>query len=71
VFYFFRRESATVTCEMRPSATGAGFDIVIVEPGKPVVTEHFVRSEDVHKRWQELQERFKGEGWWGPTVSDD
>lgn len=56
---------------MRPSATGSGVDIVIVEPGKPVVTEHFTMTEDVHKRWQELQERFKSEGWWGPTVSDE
>jgi hypothetical protein len=71
VFYFFRRESATVTCEMRPSPTGSGFDIVIVEPGKAVATERFTTAEDVHRRWQELQERFKGEGWWGPTVSDD
>ena len=36
-----------------------------------VVIEHFVKSEDVHKRWTELQERFKGEGWWGPSVSQD
>jgi hypothetical protein len=71
VFYFFGRETATVTCEMGPSATGAGFDIVIVEPGKPVITEHFTSTADVHKRWQALQERFNGEGWWGPTVSDD
>ena len=71
MFYFFRRERATVTCEMRPSATGSGFDIVIVEPGRPVVIEHFTTSEDVHRRWQVLQERFKTEGWWGPTVSDD
>ena len=71
MFYFFRSERATVTCEMRPSATGSGFDIVIVEPGRPVVIEHFTTSEDVHRRWQVLQERFKTEGWWGPTVSDD
>lgn len=71
MFYFFRRESATVTCEMRPSARGAGFDIIIMQSGQPVVTEHFANSEDVHRRWRELQERFKGEGWWGPTATHD
>lgn len=71
MFYFFTRENATVTCDMRPSARGSGFDIVIMAPGQPVVIEHFVKSEDVHKRWTELQERFKGEGWWGPSVSQE
>lgn len=71
MFYFFKRERATVTCEMRPSATGAGFDIVIMQPGQPVVTEHFLSSVEVHKRWMELQERFKGEGWWGPTATHE
>ena len=64
-FYFFRRENATVTCEMRPSGTGTGF-YIIMQPGQPVTTEHFENTEDVHKRWRELQERFKAEGWWGP-----
>ena len=39
-----------------------------VEPGQPVVTEHYTSAAEVHKRWQDLQERFKGEGWWGPTA---
>lgn len=71
VFYFFKREHATVTCEMRPSGTGAGFDIIIMQPGQPVATEHFNTSEEVHRRWLELQERFKGEGWWGPTATHE
>jgi hypothetical protein len=71
VFYFFTRETMTVTCDMRPSATGTGFDIVIMETAKPVVTEHFSTSEEVHQRWKELRERFKGEGWWGPAISNE
>ena len=71
MFYFFKREGATVTCEMRPGARGAGFDIIVMQPGQPVVTEHFATSDAVHKRWQHLQERFKGEGWWGPAVTHD
>jgi hypothetical protein len=68
MFYFFKREGHTVTCELRPGASGAGYDIIIVEPGRPVVTEHYTSAAEVHKRWQDLQERFKGEGWWGPTA---
>jgi len=69
VFYFFKRDADTVTCELRPGASGSGYDIVIMEPDKLVVTEHYESSGDVHKRWQALQERFKGEGWWGPTAT--
>lgn len=71
MFYFFRRERSTVTCEMRPSARGTGFDIIIMQPGQPVVAEYFENSEAVHRRWRELQERFKGEGWWGPTATHE
>ena len=69
MFYFFRREADTVTCELRPGASGSGYDIVIMEPGKAVVTEHYDSSSEVHRRWQQLQEHFKGEGWWGPTAT--
>jgi hypothetical protein len=67
VFYFFRREAATATCELRPSASGSGYDLIIMEAGKPVVTEHYDLSADAHKRLLEVQQRFKGEGWWGPA----
>lgn len=67
VFYFFKRDAATATCELRPSASGAGFDLIIMEAGKPVVTEHYDLSADAHKRWLEVQQRFRHEGWWGPS----
>lgn len=67
VFYFFKREDATATCELRPSASGSGYDLVIMETGKPVVTEQYEFAADAHKRWLEVQQRFKTEGWWGPT----
>ena len=71
VFYFFKRERDAVTCELRPGASGAGYDIVIIEPRKPVVTEHYATSAEVHRRWLQLQERFKSEGWWGPGATHD
>jgi hypothetical protein len=67
VFYFFRRDAVTATCELRPSASGSGYDLMIMEAGKPIVTEHFDLPGDAHKRWPEVQRRFKGEGWWVPT----
>jgi hypothetical protein len=69
VFYFYRREGSTVTCEMRPGASGSGSEIVIMEPGKPVVVEHYETAAALHARWRELQEQFQSEGWWGPTSS--
>ncbi len=56
---------------MRPSGRGEGYDIIIMKPGQPVVTEHLPSSADIHKRWCELQEGFKSEGWWGPTATHD
>jgi hypothetical protein len=70
MFYFFRRGTDTVTCEVRPSASGSGFDIVIMEPGGEVRTEHFATSAAVHARWLELMERFQADGWWGPHIQD-
>lgn len=71
MFYFFQRERDTVTCEMRPSPTGSGYDIVIMRPGAPVTTERHEDMASMHQRWRELQEQFKGEGWWGPSPTHD
>jgi hypothetical protein len=71
VFYFFQRERETVTCEMRPSRSGTGFDLVIMRPGAVVQTEHHESMPDMHKRWLQLQEEFRAEGWWGPAASHD
>lgn len=60
-----------MTCEMRPSPTGSGYDIVIMKPGEAVRTEHHEDMASMHKRWRELQEQFKGEGWWGPSATHD
>jgi hypothetical protein len=71
VFYFFQRERDTVTCEMRPAVSGSGYDIIIMKPGAPVVTEHHETMQAMHARWLELQEQFRGEGWWGPSATHD
>jgi hypothetical protein len=71
VFYFFQRERETVTCEMRPARSGDGYDLIIMRPGAEVVTEHHATMPDMHKRWRELQESFRSEGWWGPAATHD
>jgi hypothetical protein len=70
VFYFFKKGRDTITCEVRASASGAGYDIVVTEPGGGVRTETHPTSEAVHKRWLELLERYQRDGWWGPHIQD-
>jgi hypothetical protein len=70
VFYFFKRGSETVQCEVRSKADGPGFEIVITEPNGTERTELFATSEQVHDRWVELHKRFELEGWWGPATQD-
>ena len=70
MFYFFKRGSETVQCEVRPAANGAGFEIVITDPKGVERIERFATSEQVHDRWMELHKQFELEGWWGPSTQD-
>ena len=70
VFYFFKRGSETVQCEVRSEPDGPGFEIVITEPNGVQRIERFATSELVHDRWVELHKRFEVEGWWGPSTQD-
>jgi hypothetical protein len=70
VFYFFKRGSETVQCEVRSEADGLGYEIVITNPAGVQSVEHFATSEQVHDRWIELHRRFEDEGWWGPATQD-
>lgn len=70
MFYFFKRGSETVQCEVRSKADGPGYEIVITEPNGTERIELFATSEQVHDRWVELHKRFELEGWWGPATQD-
>lgn len=70
MFYFFKRGSQTVQCEVRAAADGPGYEIVITEPGGAERCEQFATSEQVHLRWLELHKSFELEGWWGPATQD-
>ena len=67
MFYFFKKGTDTITCEVRTSAAGPGYDIIIIEPGGAARRKH-PTSEAVHKRWLELLERFQRDAWWGTLV---
>jgi hypothetical protein len=70
VFYFFKRGTETLRCEVRSAPDGPGYEIVIVQPNGKEMTERLHTSEEVHKRWLELHEKFQQEGWWGPATQD-
>jgi hypothetical protein len=58
VFYFFKRGSETVQCEVRSESEGPGFEIVMTDSAGAVQVERFSTSEQVHARWMELHRRF-------------
>lgn len=70
VFYFFKRGSETVQCEVRSAPDGPGYEIVITDPDGTQRMERFATSEQVHERWVALHKQFEHEGWWGPATQD-
>jgi len=69
VFYFFQRGPDFVRCEINGDHK-AGYRITIIEPDGAERTETMDSSEAAHARWLEIQEQFKGDGWWGPHGRD-
>jgi hypothetical protein len=69
VFYFFQRGTDFVRCEINGDDK-SGYQITITEPDGKERTELLDSSDAAHARWLEIQERFKGEGWWGPHGRD-
>jgi hypothetical protein len=70
VFYFFKKGSDTVQCEVRAAVEGSGYEILITEPDGIERVERFATSDQVHRRWLELHRRFEHDGWWGPAAQD-
>jgi hypothetical protein len=65
VFYFFQRGPDFVRCEINGD-NESGYTITITEPEGHEHTEKLPTSEAAHARWLEIQDSFKGDGWWGP-----
>lgn len=70
MFYFFKRGTETVQCEVRSSCDGPGYEIVISQPNGAERIEQFATSDQVHRRWVELHKTLELEGWWGPATHD-
>lgn len=69
MFYFFQRGKEFVRCEINGDEK-MGYRITITEPGGHETTEELPTSDAAHARWLQIQERFRGEGWWGPHGRD-
>ena len=65
MFYFFQRGADFVRCEINGDEE-TGYRITITEPNGAERVETLASSDEAHARWLQIQERFKGDGWWGP-----
>ena len=71
MFYFFHRDGKYIQCEIRLAADSENeYELVVVEPSGGERVERWPSSDEVHRRWLELQHRYQQEGWWGPSGRD-
>jgi hypothetical protein len=70
VFYFFEKNKQYLQCEIQTTHVPDAFAIVMTEPGGKVRTHYVMGSEEVHRRWRQLQEELTTAGWWGPHGRD-
>ena len=68
MFYFFEKDQKYIRCEIREEA--GGWEVLRVESDGTEQTEQFPTSQTAFARWQQLQSRFKDEGWFGPYGRD-
>ena len=66
MFYFFRRGTATVRCEVRTDSDGQGYELVVERPDAMVSVERFVEPPALNRRWTEVERTLLREGWRGP-----
>jgi hypothetical protein len=65
MFYFFQKGRDYLRCELRARDDGS-YELLIEEPQAAERVELFSSSQQAHRRWEELQKRFAGDGWFGP-----
>ena len=70
MFYFFEKERRFLQCEVRNTDLPDTFAIVVTEPGGSVRTHYVTGSQEVQRRWTELQADLTAQGWWGPHGRD-
>lgn len=55
---------------MRDKEEAGAWEVLRVESDGVEQVERFHTSQSAHARWQELQARFKSDGWFGPYGRD-
>jgi hypothetical protein len=68
MFYFFRRGTATVRCEVRTDSDGQGYELVVDRPDAMVSVERFGEPPELNRRWSEIERTLLREGWRGPQL---
>lgn len=64
--WFFERQGTFIRCETRTSETGAGFELVVINPDGSEHVEHFDDSGMLAQRQAELESTLTHDGWHGP-----
>lgn len=68
MFYFFEKDQQYIRCEIKEAI--GGWELLRIETDGVEKVEHFPTSQSAYARWQELQARFKNDGWFGPYGRD-
>jgi hypothetical protein len=68
MFYFFEKEQQYIRCEIKEE--DGRWEVLRVEADGVEQVESFHTSQSAFARWQELQARFKHDGWFGPYGRD-
>lgn len=64
--WFYERQGAFIRCETRDSQSGAGFELVVIQPDGSERVEHFDDSSMLARRQSELESSLSHDGWAGP-----
>jgi hypothetical protein len=65
MFYFFQKGPEYLRCEIQ-ALTDGSFELLISERDSNQRTEKYLTSQQANKRWHELQQQYKNDGWAGP-----
>jgi hypothetical protein len=66
MFYFFRRGTAVIRCEVRADWDRDGYELVIDRNDSMVRVEQFRGVRELNQRWTEFEGRLIRDGWRGP-----
>ena len=64
--WFYERQGIFIRCETRDALSGAGFELLIIEPDGTERVERYDDSSALERRQNELQTRLSDDGWQGP-----